>query len=252
MRNWTARQRTEVQYGSNRRQPTNGPRVDSRLQFASVQHLWDPRENAGFQFAYRLSEHRQDRVISDQPLTSQSIEASVRLQRRLSAMRGVSLTLGGGATQSRTPPTDLRAATDYVVPIVYGSARLNFTRTWSLSVDARRDISVLDGITPEPFATDAVSVRLTGEPLSRIQLAASWASSRGSSGFDDRSSFDTQTGTVQLQYPVSRSVGVFAAYTNYQHVLRNISPLQSGLPANYNRNSVRVGLTLWLTVLGGS
>lgn len=250
-RNVTSRQRLDVQYETTQRKALNGITVDSRQQSASVRHSWDPRRSLGFHFSYRLNEHRQDRLISDRPLRSQGVDASLQLERRLSATRRVGFTLGGGATQSHTPSTLEIAERDFVEPTAFGSARIDLFRSWALSADVRRDIAVLDGIAAEPFTTNMVSSRLDGRMGSRVQLALSWASSKGDSQSHSAQAFETATGTVQVQYVVASFCAVFGAFTHYEHQLQNISALTTGLPSSYNRNSVRVGMTFWLPMLGG-
>lgn len=253
-RNWTSRQRMHLQYSGGRRRPDTGPRQDTRLQSAALGYVWDPRQNAGFQLSYRFNEHRSDLLNADQPVRTQAVDVGIRLDRRLSPTRRMGFTFGGGAARTWSQAQALEGIPrrEFTLPTAFGSARVNIIRQWNLSFDLRRDVSVLDGIAPEPFATIATGVRLEGEVGSRLQLAISWASTKGDTQSGSASAFNTATGTAQIQYAFSRFGGLFVGYTYYEHQQEGSLPTLTALPRSYNRNSVRLGLTLWLPVVGGS
>lgn len=252
-RNWTSRQRMEFQYSATRRQniAANGASISGLQQSASLLHNWDFRRFAGLQISYRFDEHRQDRLHGARPLRLHSGDVRMRLNRRFSPSRRLAFMFGGGANQAEAVSILGSTPRVFVEPTAFGSARVDLPHQWSLLADVRRDIAVLDGTVPQPFASTAVSIRLEGV-IAPVQLALSWAGSRGDADSNAAAAFDTSTGALQAQYAMARSIALFATFTRYQHHLQDLAPLLTGLPSRYNRNSLRLGLILWVPVLGSS
>jgi hypothetical protein len=249
-REWTTRQRTELYYVNAYRESFNGPSLNSLMKLGTVRHSWDPKRSAGFRFNYSFSDHRQSDVEEGRPLRVQTADVTLRLDRRLSPRRRLGFTIGAGASHTKRLLIETGEERGRFLPTMFGSAHLDLLRSWVLSADARRDITVLDGISLQPFVTDAAAVRLEGYAAARILLTFSGAISIGDSALSDTGDFQTITGTAQAQYVFGRTLGLFGAYTYYEHRLQGITHLQVGLPGNYNRNSVRVGMTVWLPVIG--
>lgn len=251
-RNWTSRQRMEFQYAAVRREILEGPEgsTTNRQTTMSLLHSWDFRQSAGVEFSYRLDQHEQDRLVDARPFQMHVADARVRLARRLAPTRQLAFMFGGGVTHVQTPLLR-EGAFGPADPTVFASARLDLLRRLAVAVDARRDVTVLDGITPQPFVTNAASVRLEGA-VSRVQYAVSYATSRGDSDTTELPAFDTTTATAQAQYSFSRSIAIFATFMHYEHRLQDLTPVLVGLPSQYNRDSIRVGLSLWMPLLGRS
>jgi hypothetical protein len=246
-RNWTSRQRMDIQYRSSQRHPTSGAGFASRSQLVSVLHDWNVRQNVGFQFSYRYDTHRQnDESGIGQPLRYQTAEIRMRLVRRVSPSRHLTASVGSGATHSWSQASTDDPPFEFVVPTVSASVRLELSRLWALAANINREVTVLDGITPEPFAADVASLRAEGIFASGLQIAVSGDYSRGESRTTRSGSFESAAGTVELQYSVTRYLGLSTRYAYYAHRLRGVSVLPEGFPTRYRRHLVLLGLTISL------
>jgi hypothetical protein len=250
-RDWTTRQRMEVLYNDAKRTPVDGIGLGSRAFSGTLRHGWNFRRNAGLQFSYVYSETRQsDEEGPLPPLKSNLTEVGLRLERPLSPQRSISVIFGGGAAFFEAFAAGTPIAFDYVVPTYFGQARFDVARTWTLSADVRRNVTILQGLSPEPFASNALSVRADGLATSRMQLGLSGAYSRGAALITNSSTFKTQGVSAQLQFLLSRCCSLFTTYRYYKHDLRNVLLVPNGFPPKYDRNSVQLGLTVWFPLHG--
>jgi hypothetical protein len=250
-RDWTPRQRTAVQYSGQRRRPASGPGFTSFANTAAVRHNWNMREHAVLQLSYSFNGNTQTDQLGDaQPFKSQVAEIALNLTRPLSPDRRLALTVGGGVNKASTSRPFRQI--DFVVPVVTASARLDLTRDMTVSLDARRDVTILDGLSPEPFLTNTGSLRVLMRSSDRVQVSGSASFSRGASEVSSTGSFQNVLGTVQMHYALARCCAVFANYSYYQYEIFDVTTVQPGLPSRYELNSVRVGLSFWLPVYGRS
>lgn len=248
-RNWTPRQRTNVQYAGQRRKPVSGPGFENVINAATVRHTWNVREHASLQFTYDLSHNLQrDELGAEQPLRSQGGELALTLARPLSPDRRLSVTFGGGVRQARLELPGTLA--QFEVPIASGSARLDLRRNWSVSLDGRRDVTVLNGLSPEPFVTDMLSARSLALFAERLQLSVTGSVSRGASRLTETGEFRNLIATLQLHYALSRWCAVFTNVSHYSYRLLDLELVQPGFPSRYDLNSVRLGFSFWLPLYG--
>jgi hypothetical protein len=250
-RAWTPRQRTSVSYGRSFREPTSGPGYNSRSQAVGVRHAWNPWQAAGFDFTYAFNENRQregDGIV--RPLRTQDAGAGMHFQRRLSPVRAVSGVATGGVTYSVISAIDGGDLRSFYTPSASGSIRVDLTRAWALSADVSRSVTALEGLTPEPFVTNAVATTLTGEVGRRFRVSVSGAYSRGSALVSDAGSYDSTDGVVHLQYAPGRRWALFTSYGYYTYEMRDVEALAAGFPTRYDRRAVRAGMTIWLPLYG--
>jgi hypothetical protein len=248
-RNATRHQRMEVRYTRSLRQPISGPGFVNRAHNLTYSHTWTPRETLGLRPKYRYSLNEQrDELGQEMPLESHSAELALNITKRFSPRRQLLLNLGGGMTHSRY---DLPAGTStFTLPTFSGTARMQLARIWALSVDAGRDVTILEGISPEAFATNSVAVRSETLMRRRLNLLLSAGYSRGAGAVTESSEFDTSGVTAQLQYALSRHWAMYGAFSHYRYSIGVGAPVQSGLPSRYELNSIRLGLSLWLPLYG--
>lgn len=249
-RNWTTRQRTDVVYdGSRRVQVSGGPELGNVSNAVSATHAWNLREHTGLDFTYNLARNQQDdQVGNSQDLTTHTARMAVRLVKPIAANRQLALTFGGGVARATT---DFSGNEDtFLQPVASGTLRWDASRDWSISADVARDVTVLEGLSPEPFAANAISVRTRGTATPRLQLALSASSSRGAATVTDTGSFRNVAGIAQMQFAASRRVAVYGSYSFYDYTLYDVTLVQPGFPSRYSLNSVRAGLTFWLPLYG--
>jgi hypothetical protein len=250
-RSWTSRQRTVVAGTfAHRQAQQQGGGLDNTVGGGSVRHTWAARAGKTLDFGYRIDGQEQMTATGVATVYTQAGDAMFTFDRRVSATRRVSVSLGSGLVFVRTPSDVTRTDISFVVPSFSALARINLFRRWELALDGRRDITVLRGLSPLVFRSDAAALRLGGNPVDRVQLQFSIGASRGSSESTDAGSFDMTTAVAQAQFAVSRYAAVSTSVNYYLHRLRDLTLVDPRFPAAFRRSSVRVGVTLWLPVIG--
>jgi len=135
-----------------------------------------------------------------------------------------------------------------------GSARaiLELSTSWSLQGGYVRDFALLQDVTDQVYTTDTVSVTAGGlvAPRTDLRLGASYSNwtTLLAPGVADR--MDIYGASLEVRVALTGAVKAFAGYYYYQHRYSNPSALPAGFPAEYNRNAVRVGISLWAPLVG--
>jgi hypothetical protein len=250
-RNLSSRQRLELQYIANQRRPLSGQGLESQSQAGVVRYDWRFSRDFTWQTTYHYDENRQsDQVGDTRPLRSHTGDVGLRYGRTLSANRRIAAGAGGGVSYVRAFNTQTDQRREFVVPTAYGLARLDLGRTWGIQADGRRDVTILQGVSPEPFATNAATVRLDGLLGERFQFGTSGAFTRGGAIVSDTGTFNATGATAQLQFILARYASVFTTYRHFRYRLIDVAAAPPGFPSRFNRNSLQLGVTLWLPLSG--
>lgn len=249
-RNWTSRQRMSLRYDGFRIRPLDGSGFESNRNSGSLHHVWDATQAVQFDLTYQYDDNPQ--VFEDvaRALSTQTGEARVRYQHRITPRRSLSFMVGGGAVQVRAGALVGDGSFEVVSPTASASAQLDLTRTWRVSLSARRDVTVLNGLSPEPFESDAALLSLDGTAGRRVWVAFSTGLSRGRAQLTDVGGFDLTMANAQVRYGLSAHVGLLLRYTYNEHEFRNVLVTAESFPLRYSRNSIRLGLTMWLPLYG--
>jgi hypothetical protein len=250
-RKWTTRQRTDVDYHASEREPLTGTGLLSQSQSAQLRHDWSYRERATLAVRYRLDENRQtggpELLL---PLRFHHADVGLRLQRNLDRDRSFGLAFDAGATYTRPRGGRPGADEEFVVPAASTAVHLRMSRAWLVSLDASRNVTVLEGLDPQPFTTDAVSFATTGKFGRRTELVVNAAYSHGRATTSDQGAFETAVGTVNLRHALALCCALTTTYAYYRHQLFDMTTVLAGFPSRHERSSVRVGLSFWVPLFG--
>ena len=184
------------------------------------------------------------------PRTTHTVDLGYRHEHPFSATRSLSIGFGAGATRVHARNSVAPAETEYVTPSGYANMRLGVARTWSIRADYRRDVSVLEGLTPEPFNTDAALVHVGGLVHRRVELVLSAGYSNGVAGMTPDGRYVSYTGASQLRFTLSRLWSALVGHTYDAYQLRNVTSLPLAFPTRTNRHALRVGMALTLPLYG--
>jgi hypothetical protein len=187
------------------------------------------------------------------PLTDHNILAGIDWTRRVSRTRTLHVSASGGAHNVRSTLGIgvERTPFDYWAPSGQATVGLDLGRNWNVSADYRRVVTVIPELTTESFLTDAVLVNARGLIGSRLELMLSagrdWsdAADAGSAATAD----NTHVG-VQAQIALTRMLAATVTYTLFDYQFDEVADLPAGFAQQSRRNAVRVGLSLWLPILG--
>ena len=118
-------------------------------------------------------------------------------------------------------------------------------RTWSARVSYVRDWQMLEG-SLIPFFSDAISAGIGGNAGRSVTIGLSTSYLIGSmQGAAGGAHDQALSGTGWLQYEIGRALATYIQYGYYLHRFES-SGAGLNLPARFDRNAVRVGLTLVL------
>lgn len=255
-RDWSPRQRTASSYDRAHHRFLDAIGVDSVIQSAALFHTWEFQRSAGTRMTYRYMDQdsadgSDTDAVPERPLRSHSLEIGLDLRKRFSRTRQLSISLGGGATRVLTHAQDGQPL-DYTTPSGFGSIRIDLGRTWSLSGDFRRDVSMIVGFTDRSFETYTGSIRTGGQVSERVQLALAGTYSSGVAPIETQGSYRSGTAGVQVNYRLTRWASLHSSYTYYNHHLADTIEIPEGLPRMFERNSVRLGVTFTFPLQGGT
>ena len=195
-----------------------------------------------------------DSASASRPTRDHRIEAGPEMEKQLSRRRSLSLLLAGGAGYITADASATRPAYDTWLPM--GSARLKLTLSPTAYVEGeyRRDFSLFQGVTDEVYATDTAYVRTGAMLTSRLSLMlgatySNWKTPVASGVYDTMDIYGAMT---QLRFVLSENVAATLGYYYYHHRYSNPGALPEGFPAEYDRNAVRFGFTVWVPLAGAS
>jgi hypothetical protein len=246
----TRRQSTRLQYDTRRLRPIEGSGFDSDSQMASVDQSWTLNQAFALTGAYRINQTQNEQTVGvpNQPTRYQTGEVGFRYQRRLSVRRTMSFSLRGGATQVFDNLAD--GGADSVQSSFGGTADL-VSRAWSLSASLNRGVSVLGGIIAVPVINDGLVLSLQTSPTRKLKTSVFGSLTRSSTfGTTGGQVMDVAGGSVELRYAIAPWAATFASYGYYRHSVDDPTWVANGFPTQYQRSSVRVGVTLWIPLYG--
>ena len=250
-RTWSRRQATTVEYRTSRREPIDSPGLESHSDNVFLLHNWNFRPSAGLRFSYRFDDNRQTTPTAVMPpLRTSTADVGLRLQRNYSPIRALRVEFSGGAAIARRVASLEADAIEYIVPIGEGSVHFNLTGVWSLMAEATREITVLEGVTPEPFATTTTTLQIDATPSNRVTFGISGTYAKGAGLATRSGDFETASALAQIRYGLGRCCGIFTSYGFYNHRLHDLLSIPVGFPEQYYRHVARVGFTWWLPLYG--
>jgi hypothetical protein len=251
---WNPRHRTSSSFGyqvvrMNGLETTTNSRGHGEL----VSHYWGVRRTVALQMNYQHSHQSVESLTEpERPTDSHIGRLNLEWHKRLSRTRALSLGVGSGAMQISTVSVFDDQPFDYVAPSFSGRVRVDLGRTWSVSADASRDVTVLEGVTRQSFLTDVGTLWVGGNIGQSWVVALNGSFSHGNPHEGEDGSMESTMAVAQLQYVFATCCTLVSTYSRYTHFLRGLVNLAPGFPSRVERHSVRVGMTLSLPLYGRS
>ncbi len=187
------------------------------------------------------------------PVTDHNVTAGLGWTRDVSRTRSLHVQASAGAQRvNSTLGLGIeRRPFDYWAPSGQATVDLDLSRNWNVSANYRRNVTVVPEVTSESFLTDAIIFNARGLVGSRLELLFSggrdW-SDAGNSG--SQASLDNTNAGVQAQIAISRMLAATVTYTYFDYAFQDVSDLPAGFAADQTRNTIRVGLSVWLPLIG--
>jgi len=175
-----------------------------------------------------------------------NIDVGVDLHKALSLSRRTTFSFSTGSTIVRRDVGSGSSGAQTEFRLLGGADLDHYIgRTWSARVSYRRDWQMLEG-SLVPFFSDAVTAGIGGNAARTVTVGLSTSYLLGTMMGSVGGGHDQAlTGTGWLQYEIGRSLATYVQYGYYLHRFES-SGAGLNLPARFDRNAVRVGLTLVL------
>jgi hypothetical protein len=210
--------------------------------------------NLGMRAAYNYSYGRFHDVDGVRPLTQQTIEGGPDYTKTLSRTRRVQLAASVGSQYVRTLSSVAlrRTLIDYWTPFASASASVDLATNWDVRGDYRRSTVVMPEVTTESYVGDAVTVgtsTLVGERLD-LDLTVGLATGTSAVATGSNATYRTSSIATTAHWALARRFAVLLNYYYYDYQFTNTADLPEGFNPSTRRHTVRVGITVWLPLLG--
>lgn len=200
---------------------------------------------AGYAFTRHLAE---DQTI---PFDRHDLDLGMQYGQTLNVTRRTTFGFrtGSAMTTRRDQPSGTEGRETYLRLI--GSADLNHRigRTWQAHLGYERGFQYIVGI-PEPFASDAVTAALGGYLSNRLHFEMASSYTQGGLRYSTEGrGYDVHDASAILEFPISQQFALDVNYLYVRYVPQG-GLFLPGIPARFERNAVRVGLSMWVPLLG--
>jgi hypothetical protein len=246
---WSRRDSTNaaIQYGYRDFNDDLGDQGTSSAAF-SYTHIVTRRAALVGSYVYSDSEFLASGQTS--PRTTHNVNLGYTYEHRLSPTRSLSIGFGAGAIQVGTTNGATQSQFQYVTPSAYANMRLGWGRSWSIRVDYRRDVSVLEGLTPQPFNSGATIGHVGGLIHPRMELVVSGGYSNGRGSFAPEGHYVSYVGGSQLRWSLTRRWSAVVGHNYYAYRLHDVMEVPQGLQTRMNRHTLRIGMALAVPLYG--
>jgi hypothetical protein len=206
---------------------------------------------AGPKYRYENGEYI-DSAEFTRPMIQHRIEGAGEFESALSRRRHLRLSLTAGAGYLESVSSTTREPFRSWMPVGTVNLVVGLSPAWSLEGGYQRDLSLLHGVTDEVYKTDTASVSTGGLVSERIdvRVGATYSNWKTPLASGANETLNVYGASLQVKFKLTETVAATAAYYYYQHRYSNPAALPEGFPAEYDRNAVRVGLTVWVPLAG--
>jgi hypothetical protein len=191
-----------------------------------------------------------DYVLQDgeiRPHDALGVDLSVGYRRQVSPTRGYSLSVSGGARESRSIAPISRLPVRYWAPSGSGSASFAIGRSWSVTANYTRALRVLQGIAPDTFQTQSTRLNVGGVIAGPVDTVVTVGFSDGktvrASETTRPSAFEALAAAVQFRVRLVSSLALMISATRYDHRLNPDAQITLGVAQRVQRSGARVGVT---------
>lgn len=228
------------------------PAANNRFRERSAGGVYHYRMTEGLSlrlgYGYRGAQYRSTSSTGSSP-AEHVLDVGLDMRRMLSDSRRTSFTLKtGSAIVEAATPTNTQSSSRQLRVLVDTSLEHQMGETWQVVGSYRRGSDIVEGLSA-PVFTDAVAVTAGGFFSRHVDLRTSMAYSTGEPSLATASqNFTSYTGTARMRIAFNQKVATTAEYFYYFYDFSRAPQLAPGYVPRFSRNTVKVGLTLWMPV----
>lgn len=250
---WTRRMSMTATYAYGLRDFTDGSDGDNRSHTASAGYRHVLSDSLRLRGDYRYTDIETtefDGMV--RPNTTERIEGGFDGEHEVSRTSLVSWTLTAGVGRVESTSGVERVPFTDSMPVGTASLKVPLSSTWYLEGGYQRDFRLLQTVTSELYAADTATLTLGGLIGRRttLQLIGSYGDWQPPVASGVTSTLEVLGASLQLQHMLTDVLGVVCNYSYYNHRYTNSGELPDGFPPRYDRNSVRIGVTVRLPIAG--
>ncbi len=251
---WTLRHSTNLGATAWRAEPTGSLGLANRQYGLNVRQAWNVSRSVSLWGGYQWADERTrdlTRFSSGVTLTAHTASGGLSILRRLSPRRTVSLDVSSGAmvVETLTVGAAPSVTANLTEPVAQATLRVDVGRSWAWSADVRRSVTLLTGLSAQPFSSETAFVSLGGSLGSRASMVVSASSAQGRAVDGGDGQFSSLAGMVQSAIRINQRLSAVANYTYYRHNLGRGVSVPTGFPTRFDLSTVRFGLTLRLPLM---
>jgi hypothetical protein len=248
----TSRQTVSTSMTLNQRRYTSGDGFDTRTTVGGAAYTWSLGRAFAVNAAYRDFETAFTQQVIARDQRDQSMTLGLTYTKRISRTRSLQIEGGGGPSYVTATQQGVDEPFKYWAPAARAAASIDLWRSWGLSADYRRALTVLESVSLDSYYSHAGTIRFGGYVSSRfdVNLTAGLARGRASGAIEGETGrYENYTAVLQARYALTRALATVVTYNYYQYHLRGVTvdPL---IPMSAERNMIRVGLSWWLPLYG--
>ena len=253
-RRWSRQDTTTLAYSYRRQQFIDDDYGDNSWQDVTggYRRILSPRVKAGADYRYVNGEYA-DSNQDIRPTREHRIEGVAEFTGAPSRRRHFTLSLAAGAGYLASIDASGAAFASWL-PIGRGSLMVDVSPSWFVEGGYQRDVRLLQGVTDDIYSTGTGYLTTGGLVGGRTSLRigatySNWVTPVAS-GVDD--TMNVYGATLGFRFRLTGSLAATAAYYYYFHRYSNPAALPEGFPAEYDRQAVRVGLTVFVPLAGAA
>ena len=122
-------------------------------------------------------------------------------------------------------------------------------RTWTAQTQYRREIRYIEGFV-SPVFSDSATAGVNGLLTRRTDVAVNASYFTGTAGLTRGSPrFSSYSASARLRRALTRTLAAYVEYLFYHYDFDEAAVRPAGVPPQFSRNGVRVGLSLWIPLI---
>jgi hypothetical protein len=226
---------------------TGAPAFDVDYQHAGFRFSRDIARGIALRvgYAYRKGNFGNNESGEDETAEAHEIDLGVNYARQLSISRRTTLRFSTGSTLF-----EVDGNRNFTI-VGDAALRHQFGHNWLSTIAYNRGVGFITNFSG-PVLSDNVSARLDGLLGQRVMVSLLGGLAAGQVGYgaedeQDLDTFKTYTGTATMQYAFTANIASFVEYAYFYYDFPRGEVLPVG--GQFNRNSVRVGLSVTVPLL---
>jgi hypothetical protein len=230
--------------------PDNAATRDLQSYALGGRYGYDLSRNMTLHFGYVYRSGQYSYTINSKPAVVHDIDAGVDYHRPLSLTRRTHVNFSVGSSIVSVPAAATSTTENQFRVVGSASLSRDIGRTWRAQLTYHRGAGFAAGFN-EPLFSDAAIAFIEGFFSRRVDFHGEGGFSEGSVGFSSSlgNDYRTYNANVRIRVGIGAALAAYGEYLYYSYGTGADVFTAAGVPKSLDRNSARLGLTLWLPLI---